>query len=183
MTARSGAAAAGLTPDADRLVPLVEAAQAGDRASFAALYARFARTVHGIVLARVPRADVDDLVQDVFLVAMQRLPALEDPAAFPGWLGAIARHRTVDFFRRRRPTSELPDLPAPPAGDQVEALAILAAIRSLPATYAETLTLRLVEGFTGPEIAASTGLTEGSVRVNLHRGMKQLRERLEGGLP
>jgi RNA polymerase sigma-70 factor (ECF subfamily) len=39
----------------------------------------------------------------------------------------------------------------------------------------------LVEGFTGPEIAAQTGLTEGSVRVNLHRGMKQLRERLEHG--
>ena len=44
--------------------------------------------------------------------------------------------------------------------------------------YRVTLILRLVEGFTGPEIAAQTGLTEGSVRVNLHRGMKQLRERL-----
>jgi RNA polymerase sigma-70 factor (ECF subfamily) len=40
-----------------------------------------------------------------------------------------------------------------------------------------------VEGMTGPEIAATTGLTPGSVRVNLHRGLKQLRERLEGGLP
>ena len=42
----------------------------------------------------------------------------------------------------------------------------------------ETLVLRLVEGMTGPEIAARTGLTAASVRVNLHRGMKQLRERL-----
>jgi RNA polymerase sigma-70 factor (ECF subfamily) len=40
--------------------------------------------------------------------------------------------------------------------------------------------LRLVEGMTGPEIALRTGLTEGSVRVNLHRGMKLLRERLDG---
>ena len=172
-----------IAPGEDAVIRLVVAAQAGDRASFAALYTRFARTVHGILLARVPREDVDDLVQDVFLVALQRLSALEEPAAFPGWLGAIARHRAVDFFRRRRPTTELPDLPAPPAGDQVEAMAILAAIRTLPATYAETLTLRLVEGLTGPEIAVSTGLTEGSVRVNLHRGMKHLRERLEGGLP
>ena len=62
-------------------------------------------------------------------------------------------------------------------------MAALAAIRSLPPTYSETLTLRFVEGMTGPEIAACTGLTEGSVRVNLHRGMKQLRERFEGGLP
>jgi RNA polymerase sigma-70 factor (ECF subfamily) len=183
MTARSGGAAAILAPGDEGLTRLVASAQAGDRAAFAALYTRFARMVHGILLARVPREDVDDLVQDVFLVAMQRLPGLDDPAAFPGWLGTIARHRAVDFFRRRRPTTELIDVPAPPAGDQVEAMAILAVIRSLPATYVETLTLRLVEGLTGPEIAVSTGLTEGSVRVNLHRGMKQLRERLEGGLP
>ena len=39
--------------------------------------------------------------------------------------------------------------------------------------------LRLVEGMTGPEIAARTGLTDGSVRVNLHRGMKLLREKLD----
>ena len=58
-------------------------------------------------------------------------------------------------------------------------LLVLAAIQSLPEAYSETLTLRLVEGMTGPEIAARTGLTEGSVRVNLHRGMKQLREKLE----
>jgi RNA polymerase sigma-70 factor (ECF subfamily) len=64
------------------------------------------------------------------------------------------------------------------APDRLEALAVLAAIRELPDAYRETLVLRLVEGMTGPEIAARTGLTAGSVRVNLHRGMKQLRERL-----
>jgi len=55
---------------------------------------------------------------------------------------------------------------------------VLRTIRSLPEAYRETLILRLVEGMTGPEIAARTGLTPGSVRVNLHRGMKQLREKL-----
>ena len=52
-------------------------------------------------------------------------------------------------------------------------------IRSLPEAYRETLVLRLVEGMTGPEIAERTGLTAASVRVNLHRGMKMLREQLE----
>ena len=47
-----------------------------------------------------------------------------------------------------------------------------------PAAPADPLVLRLVEGLSGPEIAARTGLTHGSVRVNLHRGMKLLRERL-----
>jgi len=170
-------------PDADELVRLVESAQQGDRPAFAALYRRFTRTIHGIVLARVPRADADDVVQDVFLVAMERLGTLHDPAAFAGWLSAIARHRAVDHLRRSPKATELPELAAPPVGDRIEALAVLAAIRSLPPAYSETLTLRLVEGLTGPEIARTTGLTPGSVRVNLHRGMKQLRERLEGGLP
>jgi len=54
----------------------------------------------------------------------------------------------------------------------------MAVLRTLPETYRESLTLRLVEGMTGPEIAARLGLTHGSVRVNLHRGMRMLRERL-----
>ena len=62
-----------------------------------------------------------------------------------------------------------------------EIASVLAAIRQLPETYRETLLLRLVEGMTGPEIAARTGLTRGSVRVNLHRGMQQLRELLARG--
>ena len=58
---------------------------------------------------------------------------------------------------------------------------MLTAIRTLPDAYREPLILRLVEGMTGPEIAARTGLTPASVRVNLHRGLKQLRERLGMG--
>ena len=56
---------------------------------------------------------------------------------------------------------------------------ILATIRTLPEAYREPLILRLVEGMTGPEIAARTGLKHGSVRVNLCRGMQLLREKLE----
>ena len=59
-----------------------------------------------------------------------------------------------------------------------EAREILTAIRSLTETYRETLVLRLVEGMTGAEIAEQTGLTPESVRVNLHRGMKLLKEKL-----
>jgi len=155
------------------------AARRQDRAAFAELYALYGRMVHGLLLARVSRTDVDDLVQDVFLHAMQRLPELREPQAFGGWLATIARHRAVDHFRRAAPTVELPvHLPAVQA-DRTQAMAVLAVIRNLPEAYRETLTLRLVEGMTGPEIALRTGLTEGSVRVNLHRGMKLLRERLE----
>jgi RNA polymerase sigma-70 factor (ECF subfamily) len=175
-------------PDGERAeeLRLIAAAQGGDRGAFGALYAQYARVVHGVLLARVPRTDVEDLVQDVFLQAMERLRGLRDPLAFGGWLTAIARNRATDYLRRAPRVTELPeDLPAAGtnAADRTEALAILAIVRELPEAYRETLVLRLVEGMTGPEIAARTGLTPASVRVNLHRGMKQLRERLERSGP
>jgi RNA polymerase sigma-70 factor (ECF subfamily) len=159
---------------------LVRAARKGDQGAFERLYERYARVVHGLLLARAPRADVDDLVQDVFLAAWNRLDALRDPAAFGGWLSMIARNRATDFHRR---AVEAVELPAELAGTdrtaaRTEALAVLQIIRTLPEAYRETLVLRLVEGLTGPEIAERTGLTPASVRVNLHRGMRLLRERL-----
>ena len=54
---------------------------------------------------------------------------------------------------------------------------MLAAIQGLPEAYRETLVMRLCEGMSGPEIAEVTGLEPGSVRINLHRGMKLLREK------
>ena len=78
---------------------LVRLAARGDRGAFGELYTRFARMVHGMLLARVPPGEADDLVQDVFLSALRQLPELRDPEAFPGWLAAIARHRAADYYR------------------------------------------------------------------------------------
>ena len=174
----SGLVNSGVTPVPDDVAHLVEAARRGDRSAFGELYTRFTRMVHGVLLARATRADVEDLVQDVFVTAMQRLDGLRDPAAFGGWLAAIARNRATDHLRRTPQTVEFTDEVGRADPDRTEALAALAVIRTLPEAYRETLVLRLVEGMTGPEIAARTGLTPASVRVNLHRGMKQLRERL-----
>jgi RNA polymerase sigma-70 factor (ECF subfamily) len=157
---------------------LVCLAQEGNRTAFTALYHRYARMVHGILLAHAPAAEVADLVQDVFLLALRRLHTLRDPAAFGGWLAVIARNRARDFFRRSKESTELDEAMPGPNVPRAEALAALAAIRSLPEAYREPLILRLVEGMTGPEIAARTGLTPASVRVNLHRGMRHLREKL-----
>ena len=173
-------------PESTGDTSLVLAAREGDRAAFGGLYARYVRMVHGILLARVPASDVDDLVQDVFLRALPRLGDLRDVARFGPWLAAITRNRANDYYRQTRAvtavTESLPedeaDLPASNTAPDAEATMILAFVRSLSDAYRETLILRLVEGMTGPEIAARTGLTPGSVRVNLHRGMQQLREKL-----
>lgn len=165
-------------PHDDATRTLVLAARRGDTSAFTRLHQLHGRMVHAIVLRRVPPEEAPDLIQDIFLKAWRTLPGLHDPDAFGAWLASIARTRTIDFFRTRREHAELPTNlgPAPPPTS--EAREILDAIRSLPDAFAETLIMRLVEGMTGPEIAAHTGMTEGSVRVNLHRGMTMLRARL-----
>jgi RNA polymerase sigma-70 factor, ECF subfamily len=228
MASRSGdsvdllAAGLGPRPVKDPFAPevsddaiLVQAAQAGDRAAFGRLYERYARMVHGVLLAKVPASAVDDLLQDVFLRALRRLSTLRESGSFGAWLVTITRNLANDYHRRSLPEEPLADdvpgtdlrenaLPENVLGRRdhraehssskygtaeqaASAAAILDAIRSLPDAYRETLILRLVEGLTGPEIAARTGLTHGSVRVNLHRGMEQLRAKLSppasGGQP
>ena len=143
----------------------------------------FARAVHGVLLARLGREDAEDVVHDVFMHAFAHLVELREPAAFGGWICAIARRRAIDHVRRVRPTEPIDDFPDRFASSDrpdvtAEARAALEAIQALPEAYRETLTLRLVEGLSGPEIAAMTDLTPESVRVNLHRGFRLLRERL-----
>jgi RNA polymerase sigma-70 factor (ECF subfamily) len=162
------------------------AAQNGDRAAFGRLYEQYMRMVHGIALAYLPYSEAPDLVQDVFVLAMERLPTLRETGAFGGWLRTMARNAAVDRVRSTRRTVELAEAEAAALrtrdatgnSSYAAAVSVLARIQTLPEAYRETLVLRLVEGLTGPEIARLTGLTPDSVRVNLHRGMKLLRKEL-----
>jgi RNA polymerase sigma-70 factor, ECF subfamily len=167
---------------------LVKLSQEGHRDAFGQLYQRYARMVHGILLAKVPALEAEDLVHEVFLRALPRLHALRESSRFGAWLAAITRNMAKDYYRQPRVQRECADDSSTAdatavTGDQAqtnEAAEILESVRSLPEAYRETLILRLVEGMTGPEIAAKTGLSHGSVRVNLNRGMQQLREKLGG---
>ena len=182
-------------PDKAAVSDLVRGAREGDREAFTALYRMFAAVVHGIMIARGPRAEAEDLTQDVFVKAFERLSDLHDPEVFASWLCKIARNAATDAWRRDRGAaatargeelSVVADRGRSPAVavEQAEvAQQVLDHIGSLSATYRETLVLRLVEGLSGPEIAARTGMTQGSVRVNLTRGMALLRPLLqEAGL-
>src|SRR5213594_2603295 len=124
--------------DASRLAPTIRAAAAGDREAFGQLYACYFRMVHAVLLGRVPRRDVDDLVQEVFLTAFTRLKGLREPAAFGGWLATIARNRATDHLRRSHEQVELPD--EMPGGDPIESetFAVLEAARTLPEAYRDT---------------------------------------------
>ncbi len=176
MTAEADAPAVEHSADA----ALVASVRAGDRDAFGRLYHNYSRMVHGILLARVPYGEVDDLVQDVFLSALRKIDSLRDANLFGPWLAMITRNRAMDFHRRSRDTAELSDdLPAADtSAPEAEATEVLNLIRLLPEAYREPLILRFVEGMTGPEIAGRTGLAPASVRVNIHRGMKMLREKM-----
>lgn len=167
-----------IPPRAAALGATIRAVAAGDEEAFARLYRDYVRMIHAILLGRVPRRDVDDLVQEVFLAAYTSIRELRDPAAFGGWIATITRNRATDYLRHAREVVRLPDELAGGDPIETEAFAVLEIVRALPDAYRDTLLMRLVEGMSGAEIAEQSGLTPASVRVNLHRGMKLLRERL-----
>jgi RNA polymerase sigma-70 factor (ECF subfamily) len=176
--ATGAATAVGLEAAESRETTLVRNILAGERDQFGQLYQLYAPLVHGVLLARMPRSEVEDMVQEIFLHALKKLHTLRDANAFGPWVAMIARNRAMDFHRRSRETVELSDDLRGTDSGTAKAEEILAIIRMLPDAYRETLVLRLVEGMTGPEIASRTGMTPASVRVNLHRGMKLLRTKL-----
>ncbi len=171
---------------------LVVPAQQGDRDARASLYELFATTVHAIALAHVGVDHADDVSQDVFCTVFASLPRLREPDAFAGFLCTAARNAARDHLRRKRrtpvavPADDLVDpdrSPSAKLADEETGACVMATMQELPETYRETLLLRLVSGLSGVEIAERTGMTHGSVRVNLTRGMSLLRERLAGRLP
>ena len=159
----------------------MDAARGGDDRALSELYRLFAPVLHGILHSYVSHAEADDLVQEVFETALRHLQELKSSEAFPAWIVAIARRRALNALRKRSAEAlvdmEYSDLRQSPE-DRAAAQQALLAICSLAPVYREPLMLRLVEGLTGPEIAARTGMTEGSIRVNLHRGMRKLRAAL-----
>jgi RNA polymerase sigma-70 factor (ECF subfamily) len=159
-------------------IALIERVRSGDEEAFGELYRIFAPTINGVVLARVPRDDVQDIVQDVFLAAYKNLNSLKDDNLFGAWLIKIARNRAAEWYRTKKPTEELDETFSTSESKRGEAAEVLRAIRSLSESYSETLVMRLIEGMTAKEIAERTGLKPDSVRVNLHRGMEMLRDRL-----
>jgi RNA polymerase sigma-70 factor (ECF subfamily) len=187
LSVESVSQADGVASQASDAAPLVARAQKGDRVAMTTLLRRYEPMVRGIAMARVGATDAPDVCQEAFLESWRRLHQLRDPSAFGPWLATIVRNRATEFLRQRRSSSLRAS--SLRVGDnaqdvgsadhaRVEALRVLDLIRQLPESYSETLVLRLIEGLTGPQIAACTGLTAGSARVNLHRGMAMLRERL-----
>jgi RNA polymerase sigma-70 factor (ECF subfamily) len=168
---------------------LVARVRRGDRAAAGALAERYLRACRAVALAVTGHeADADDVCQDAFVAAIERIDGCRQPDRFGAWLMQIVRNRARDLLRSRaRPVlsihgMEIESARASPAAEAERAdttARLLAAIRELPEERREVLLLHDLEGWTHREIAERMGLPPGTVRSHLHHA----RRRIAGLLP
>ena len=174
-------------PGSDR--DLVKEALRGRTIAFEALVRRHLRAAYAVALARTGSAhDAEDVCQDAFIAALERLGTLRDPDRFGAWLMEIVRNRALSLLRTRRVRSEEPIEEAivrgggpDPGRDAERAILredLLGALATLDETRREIALLHDVEGWRHAEIAHRLGMPEGTVRYHLHEARKALRLRL-----
>lgn len=168
---------------------IVGRAADGDTAAFAVLVRRYAPMMRAYARRILPgSADVDDVVQDAFITAWDRLPKLDDPGRVKSWLMRITSRKAIDRIRATRPYSDLSEteLPAPvqlAPPRQAEARAGIAAlsdaINRLPDAQRECWVLRELGTYSYEEIADELDIPISTVRGLLARARKDIIVRME----
>ncbi len=161
----------------------------GDPEAFRVLVRRYAPLMLGYARRILGATDeVDDVVQEAFITAWQRLPELEEPAAVRSWLMRITSHKAISRVRARRPRLDVAEVePASPetatpqriveSRSQLEELS--AALNELPDAQRQCWVLREVAGYSYDEIAEELGVPPSTVRGLLARARKFLVVRME----
>lgn len=169
---------------------LVAAARDGERWAREALFRRHAPRVNRLAFRLLGRdVDVDDVVQDAFVQALETLARLKDPSAFGGWLSSMVVGRAAKVIRKRRllhrlglgGRSEPMSLDEVigrecPADVAAELRAIYGLLESMPAEVRITLILRRVEGSTIEEVAELMSASPATVKRRLARAEEMLQE-------
>jgi RNA polymerase sigma-70 factor (ECF subfamily) len=163
---------------------LVARTLSGDVRSYEELVSRYERLVYPYARREI---SVEDLVQETFLRAYDRLETFNPDYRFKTWLLAIANNLGVDTLRRRRDMVEFnPEAHAPvsrsPEAEAVDAdrsRSVREAISTLPETYGVPLILRYNEGLSYAEIAEVLSITVPAVKSRLFRARNMLAGRLE----
>lgn len=170
-------------PGRDDWDALMRAANRGDRAAYARLLALVAPAIRGLVRARgaaLGPEGCEDVVQEVLLAIHLKRHTWDEGQPLRPWLWAVARHKVVDAFRARGrrvdvPIEDLAEvLPAPDAPDALagrDAERLLARLDPRAAAVVRAVAL---DEDSAAEAGARLGLSEGAVRVALHRALKAL---------
>lgn len=174
------------TPDLD--LAIIARARAGEPDAYQALFRLHVARVHRLVHRLAgPSADLDDLVQTVFVEGFRSLPAFRGEALFSTWLGRIAVR--VTGRHRRRPALRLVpldqagpvrrDTPGPELGvDARRRLAHLDAMLAALSTKRRTaFVLHVLEGHPVEEVAAMLGTSVSAVKVRVHDARREIERR------
>lgn len=174
-------AARGVSEAAD-----VALAAAGDQRAFERLYRLHVARINSLARRMVgPDGDADELTQDVFVRAWERLGTYRGEAAFGTWLHRLAVNVILNWRRgevgERRRIDEAVDAEqvAGMGPGRAEGLDLERAIGRLPRGARQVFVLHDVEGFKHEEIAAMIGITPGTSKAQLHRARMLLRDLLE----
>lgn len=172
--------------------PFVDGARAGDVAAFEELYRRHVGRVYALCLRMCgDRPEAEELAQDAFVRAWERLASFDGRSAFSSWLHRVTVNvvlgRWRERGRRRERVVALDDVGgleasarSSEAGPAVRAAVDLErAIAALPAGARTVFVLYDVEGYSHREIADLTGLAVGTCKAQLHRARQLLRRALE----
>ncbi len=172
--------------DEDATASLVVRAQRGDVPAFDALARAYLRAAYSVALAVVGRpADAEDVAQDAFLLALERIETCREPRRFAGWLVAIVRNQARNWLDRRRLRDVSPGGREAEGGDDAALpdaplrRRLLQLLQSLGPVQREVLLLHDLEGWTHPEIGAALGISEVASRQHLFQARRELRGRLE----
>lgn len=165
----------------------VRAALSGDVRAFEALYRRHAARIHGVIWRLVGglQARAEELVQDTFVRAWQRLDTFRHESRFSTWLHRLAVNTALMDLRaaRSRPEGRTDPDDESWAGWHEETpglrLDLERAVASLPPRARAVLVLHDIEGWQHQEIAAELDMAIGTSKAQLHRARALLRDRLE----
>lgn len=167
----------------------MERARDGDRGAFERLVRRHLRAAHRLALSRTGDVhDADDVCQDAFLRALEKLEECREPRSFRSWLLAIVRNRAADLARAggRARRESLEEVGAADAGrlasDPTPAAGIgeplAGAIDSLPDRQRRVVLMHDYEGWSHREVAEELDIAVGTSRYHLHEARKRLRQEL-----
>lgn len=173
------------------LAELVIAAQGDDREAFGQLVVRFERAVYSIAMRRLgDHAEAQELAQEVFVQAMQRLYQLREPERFGGWLRSIANRMAINRATRRKPVSAIEPAvlestcasSVTPLDNVLElerAAQVRAGLGRLRTLDRETLEAFYVKGQSLIEMSAEFDSPIGTIKRRLHVARKRLAKELE----
>jgi RNA polymerase sigma-70 factor (ECF subfamily) len=177
---------AGTRSDAGDDMRLVARIRAGDQQALSELYDRYSNVVYGVALRILQDTGAaEDILQDIFLQLWRKPDAFDSSrGSLAAWLAVIARHRSIDRLRQRRPESDIEDcviVSATDLRDETERSLVIEKVRivmnEMSADQRTAMEMAFFQGLTHTEIAEETGEPLGTIKTRIRSGLQMLRTR------